>query len=126
MKPKKNVLEWSVFAVSLVLIVAVVAVLVREALMTSDSAPDLRIETGVAASTSSGFRVPVLVTNASAKTAEQVMINVSLRCGDAVVERAEFTLDFVPGKSKRDGWVVFRHDPRGCTAEALAQGFEGP
>jgi uncharacterized protein (TIGR02588 family) len=126
MKAEKNALEWTVFAVSLLLIAAVVGALVLEAARSHDTPPVLRIHTGTATEAAGAWRVPVAITNEGDTTAEGARIEVTLENGGREVERAELTIAFIPRKSKREGWVTFRHDPRCCEVLARATGFENP
>jgi uncharacterized protein (TIGR02588 family) len=126
MNVRKNALEWTVFAVSAVLIVAVVASLVLEAARSHDTPPLLRIQTGSPTEAAGAWRVPVEVTNEGDTTAEGARIEVTLESGGETVERAELTIAFIPRKSKREGWVTFRRDPRCCQVVATASGYEKP
>jgi uncharacterized protein (TIGR02588 family) len=126
MKAEKNALEWTVFAISLLLIAAVVGALILEAARSHDTPPVLRIHTGVATEALGSWRVPVEVVNEGDTTAEQTHIEVTLEEAGREVERAELTIAFIPRKSKREGWVTFRRDPRCCEVVARATGFENP
>ena len=126
MNVKKNAVEWSVFAVSCVMIAAVVAILVHDAVTSSSSPPELHVVLGAVDSTDAGFAVPVAVMNRGETTAEQAKIVVTLVEGNTEVESAELTIAFVPGKSRREGWAVFRRDPRCCRIAARAVSFEAP
>lgn len=125
-KPQKNPLEWTVFALSAILIVAVVAILVTAAVDRTPNAPDLRVELGAPQRVTAGYRIPVTVRNEGGGTAARVRIEATLESGGAQVERADLLIEFVPGKSEREGWIVFRRDPACCEAIARAVGFEVP
>jgi uncharacterized protein (TIGR02588 family) len=126
MKVKKNALEWIVFAVSALLIAGVVASLVLETVRSNEHPPHLRIRIGEAVEAAGAFRLPVEVVNEGDITAEQARIEVILESDGEALERAELTIAFVPRKSKREGWVTFRRDPRCCEVVARAAGFEKP
>jgi uncharacterized protein (TIGR02588 family) len=121
-RPHKNGLEWSVFFLSAALVLAILGYLVFAAVQNRDSPPDLQITTG----TPRSHRVPVTVRNEGDSTAESVRIEVLLMRGSEEVERAELDLPFVPHRSKREGWVEFRHDPRCCAVVTRAVGFTSP
>lgn len=126
-RPHKNALEWSVFAASAVVVVAVLVYLGWSAIHDSQTPPDLRIFTGAAiAAAADTYRVPVVVRNDGQSTAESVRIEVLLLRGGEEVERAELELPFVPRQSEREGWVTFHHDPRCCTLQSRAVGYETP
>lgn len=115
MRTRKNQLEWLVFAISAILLAAVFGTLVIDGMASGDAPATLVIETGQAQASGGTFRVPVRVRNTGGRTAEQARIEIELVAGDAVVERAELTIPFVPQLSTREGWVSFRRDPRCCT-----------
>ena len=125
-QPMKNWLEWSVFAMSLGIVLASLAYLGVSAVRENNTPPDLRIFAGVPSESAGVHRVPLLIRNAGASTAESVRIEVLLLRGDEVVERAELDLPFVPRKSEREGWVTFRHDPRCCAVVTRAVSYESP
>ena len=123
----KNALEWIVFAVSALLIAAVLFILVLEARDMGETPPLLRVATGAAEETAGAFRIPVSVHNAGDETAEQAEIEVELIGGDGrVVERSQLTIAFVPKRSVREGWVTFHRDPRCCRIVTRAAAFTKP
>ncbi len=126
MNVQKNPLEWTVFAVALAIVSACIAVLIAQMLRTDATSPHLVATVGAVESVSSGFRVPVKVRNDGGETAAQVAVVVTLESGGEELERSELTLAFVPHRSERLGFVVFRRDPRCCSIHARATGFEKP
>jgi uncharacterized protein (TIGR02588 family) len=125
-KLHKNSLEWSVFAVSLAVVLACVAALVVSAIRSGKEPPDVTVELGAPIRGDAGYRVPVRVRNGGDETAEGVTIEVGLFSGQDEVERGEFTVAFLPRKSRREGWVVFQRDPACCALRARPLGFEKP
>ena len=125
-KPAKNALEWTVFAASAIVVLAVLGYLATKALTETKTPPDLRIEAGPAIPRDGSHRVPLLVRNVGGSTAESVVVEAVLRRGDEEVERAELELMFVPRRSERAGWVTFRHDPRCCAIVTRAVSYEEP
>jgi uncharacterized protein (TIGR02588 family) len=110
-KPDKNWLEWTVFAVGLVLVLATLGFLVRESLAGAGGPPDVVARLGTPRASAGGFMVPVEVANLGKGTAEDVQVTVilDLPAGDA--EEAELDIAFLPRDSRRNGWVTFRSDP---------------
>jgi uncharacterized protein (TIGR02588 family) len=125
-KVKKNPLEWAVFTVSLLAILATVGLLVQDAVTDTGSPPDLRVELGPVATRSGAFAVPVTVRNLGDETAEGVLIEVELERPGMPPEKAEIEMAFVPRQSRREGWVTFRRDPRGGRLTGRAAGYEKP
>ena len=124
--PQKNWLEWSVFAVSLLLVVGVFAYLVYDAATLGDRPPSIEVQLGAPEQRADAYAVPVSVTNQGDQTAEGVIVEVVLERG-AEQEQAQFEIAFVPRGSTRNGWVTFQTDPRSAdqvTGRVL--GFELP
>ena len=126
MNVQKNPLEWTVFAAALVIVAGCVGVLVAMMLRTSDKPADLVVILGRPERVSSGFRVPVQVRNAGDVTATQVHVDVTLESAGKEVEHADLTIAFVPRRSDRHGFVMFRRDPSCCQITGSAVGFEEP
>lgn len=125
-KPEKNAVEWSVFALSALIVAAIIGFLVSAAIRQEKIPPDLRITTGAATATHAGHRLQVNVKNVGDVSAEQVRIEITLRRGDEEVERAELDIPYVPRKSERTGFVTFRKDPRCCEIASRAMSYDAP
>ena len=122
---KKNALEWSVFGASLALVIATVAILVRAHVTSADRPAAIVVTVGAAVAQAGGFAVPLEVANHGDRTAQGVVIEVTLS-GGVAEERNQVELAFVPHGSNRRAWVVFASDPRGGTVKARVVGFEEP
>ena len=122
-RPNKNWLEWTVFAASAVVIAAVGSYLAYQAVARERRDPQLEVALGRAARIPSGYAVPVTVTNAGDITAEEVVIEVRLEGSD---ERGELTIAFVPGGSRRSGWVGFTREPDASRLRSRVVGYEKP
>lgn len=114
---KKNWLEWSVFAVGLVLISVLIGYLVYDAVTLGNDPPVINVELGTVEMQDSRYLVPVTLRNLGDETAAEVAVEVLLMNGDQEVEAAEFTTDFLPRRSTRKGWVTFQTDP--ATVETI-------
>ena len=123
---EKNSIEWVVFAISLALIVATVAYLVRSGSRYGDDPADVIATPGEAEKVTAGYRVPVTAKNVGHAAAEQVLIEVTLREGEREVAKTELAFAFVPRRSERRGFVVFDRDPQCCRVEARVVSFEQP
>ena len=110
-KPDKNWLEWTVFAVGLVLVLTTLGFLVRESLAGAGGPPDGVARLGTPRASAGGFMVPVEVANLGKGTAEDVQVTVTLDLPDGDPEEAELDIAFLPRDSRRNGWVTFRSDP---------------
>jgi uncharacterized protein (TIGR02588 family) len=110
----KNWLEWTVFAVGLLLLLGTVGYLAGQALTRGRSPAVLSITLGEPQAhpdaTPPHFVVPVTVRNDGARTAAEVDVEVLLARGDQV-ERRELTFEYVPRGSSRSGAVTFEVEP---------------
>jgi uncharacterized protein (TIGR02588 family) len=125
-KPEKNALEWSVFAVGLVLVLATLGYLVRESIVSDGGPPDVAVRLGSARPSRHGWLLSVEVTNVGSTTAEDVRVAINLELPDGTRQEAELDIAFLPPESKRQGWVSFRSDPREGTLTLGAIAFEVP
>jgi uncharacterized protein (TIGR02588 family) len=125
-KPAKNWLEWTVFAVGLVLVLATLGYLVRESLVRGNGPPDVEVVLGAPQPSQNGFLVPVEVVNRGQSTAEDVLVPVYLEVPGGEREEAQLSVAFLPADSRRQGWVSFRSDPASGSLRVGAVGFEIP
>jgi uncharacterized protein (TIGR02588 family) len=123
--PRKNWLEWLVFAASLGIIATIVGFLVHGAFTRDDTPPRLEVYLGEPRSERGLFIVPVVVQNQGPRPASGVRIEVVVTVGQAS-EQAGFELSYAPGGSTRRGEVAFSLDPRKGSLRARPPGFELP
>jgi uncharacterized protein (TIGR02588 family) len=125
-RPAKNRLEWAVFAVGLVLVLATLGFLVRESIVGAGGPPEVVARLGEARPSAGGYLIPVEVANIGQSTAEDVLVPIFLELPGGKREEAELNIAFLPRDSKRDGWVSFRDDPRRGKLSLGAIAFEVP
>ena len=125
-KPAKNWLEWAVFGVGLVLVLATLGFLIRESLAASGGPPEIVARLGPPRASAGGFMVPVEVVNVGKGTAEDVKVAVVLELPQAEREESELDIAFLPRDSRRNGWVTFRSDPARGTLRLGPIAFEEP
>lgn len=123
---QKNPLEWSVFAAALLIVGACIALLISGVVRTGGDPADLVVSTGEAKRVTAGFRVPVRVRNTGDATAADVHVELALEKDGQEIERAELTFAFLPPRSDRQGFVLFRRDPTCCELVTGPVGFEKP
>lgn len=116
---RKNGLEWTVFAISLALIVGAVGYLGYLALRESNAPPRFEVTLGAATRQDSLYFVPLRIRNAGDQTAAAVHVEVT--SGD---ETAEIVFDYVPRHSQRRGVVLLRRPP--AAPEAHVTGYSLP
>ena len=124
-KPDKNVLEWTVFGVSLVLVVGTFGYLVRESLTAAQGPPEVVIALGEPRNGAGGHMVRVTAENRGGETAEEVRIAVRLRTREDD-EEAVLVVPYLPRDASRSGWVTFRNDPRAGTLRVAGVAYQVP
>ncbi|WP_187264122.1 hypothetical protein [Pontibacter beigongshangensis] len=108
----KNVLEWLVFGLSLLLISSVFVYLGYKAYTAEpDPEPALEVRYLHDPSVSEPYRYHIKVENTGKETAEEVSIQVWTEKDGKEVESAELQLPFAPKESEREGWIILRQDP---------------
>ncbi|RYD20294.1 MAG: hypothetical protein EOP88_15615 [Verrucomicrobiaceae bacterium] len=123
--PAKNLLEWIVFGISAVLVMAVLVLLTMAALDVEDGPPELIAETGNPRTKDGWVRIPVTVRNEGNSVAANVEVRVCTGTGEARRE-AGFTLDFVPRGASRAGAVTFKDMGGAMELECEVLGYEEP
>ena len=105
--PSKNWLEWSVFAIGLLCIGAVVAYLAFDAMRPSRSPAEVIVRLGPVETRAGRGYVPVTVVNSGGDAASGIVVELLLDRGDRVVDRAQFVVDLLPRDATREGWASF-------------------
>ena len=104
--PGKNALEWSVFALSCVLVLGTFAVLIHGMVVWQDAPARLTAHAGEAYQEGGSLWVPVVVANEGDHSAVNVEIEV-VSTSTAGESKAAFTVDQIPRGSERQGRVSF-------------------
>lgn len=120
------VLEWIASGLGLVLTVAMVGFLVREALVEGDGPPALTVAAEAPVATEGGFVVPFAVRNASPTTAAAVDVVGSLQRDGRVLEERRFSFTYVPGGGEARGGLIFQNDPATGELSIRPEGYEEP
>ena len=124
----KNWLEWTVFAIGGVLVLAVIGALGYEIWHgTPREEAILEVELGEPERRGDYFAVPVLVSNRGDVTAEGVQVEVTLTTDSGQQERSQFELQFLPRQATERGYALFEADPakaKSLTARPL--GYRQP
>ncbi len=124
--PSKNALEWGVFAVSALLLLAVFAHLAWRVLSENGSPGRLVVTTGEPQSAADGWtRVPVTVTNEGDAAACGVRLQIKVAAGTSE-QTGELEIDRVPARGERKGQVAFREFPANAVVTGGIVAHEEP
>lgn len=64
--------------------------------------------------------------NAGSQTLSNVQVTARLTDGNRELERANVTIDYLPGRSRTAGGFYFKNDPRTHTLEIKPEGYQEP
>lgn len=118
--------EWAVAAVGLLLVLAVVAQLVREAVRSPQRPPDVTVVVDTVSRGAGGWRVGFEARNAGDETAAELTVEGTLVTPDGRTLVREARVDYLPARSTRGGGMFFPVDPRAGTLRLEATGYQDP
>jgi len=125
-KVKKNWLEWTVFALALVLVSLTLGYLLYAGSTMNEEPPSIEVRVGTPEQKQFNFIVPVTVVNHGDETAEGVRVEVIMESADKQQSRSDLDIPFLPRRATREGWVTFEQDPRGAKLRARVLGYQKP
>lgn len=120
----KNVLEWTVFGVSVVVIGTVASVLLHRHFTAGHRPAEIVLTVGQPVAAGGAYAVPIEVHNSGDLAAEDVQVSVTLRSLEP--EESDVTIPYVPYRSSRRGWVMFTRDPGTARLDARVLGYREP
>ena len=119
-------LEWIAAAIGLVLTLAAIGLVAREALAGDPTPPDITVRLLEIRPVQNGYLVTVAAENLGGRPAAQLLVEGELGIAGSEPEIAETVFDYVPGRSIRRGGLFFQGDPRGKPLTLQAKGFVEP
>lgn len=123
-KNGKNALEWTVFALSSLIITSVISFLVWQIFTKTDGPPRLEIALSEPQKAGENWLFPVDVKNKGATTALDVQVEVAWKTGG---EKASLSFTHLPREGQRRGYVVFSakngENPRTSELSAKILGY---
>lgn len=116
-------LEWLSAGIGLLIAVALLAIIGREALMDGGESelPVLYVHVAGIEAAAGGHVVKIVVRNDSGQTAARVDVE-----GKSGSEVSRASLDYVPGRSQAKGGLLFRGDPRRDGLTVRVTGYQLP
>ena len=121
--PGKNALEWSVFALSCLLVLGTFAVLIHGMAVWKDAPARLTARAGEAYQEAGHVWVPIVVVNDGDHSAVNVEIEV-VSTSPAGESKAAFTVDQIPRGSEREGQVSFEGKKEEHQFRVRVSGFQ--
>jgi uncharacterized protein (TIGR02588 family) len=124
--PHGTVLEWSVAALSALIVAAMIGFLAVQAMGAQGAKPDPVAQVTEIVRITDGFRVEIAAINRGRATAANVTFRAELRRDGTTAETAEVTFDFLPARSQREGAVIFALDPGHFEVVLQAESYTKP
>lgn len=119
-------IEWMTGAISAIIVLTVIVWIGKDGVLDRDTLPDLHGKVVETEERSDGFQVLFEIHNDSSATASQVKIRGELRDQGSVLESYDTVLDYVPGRSKAGGGLIFRQNPAGKELTVRPTAFGKP
>jgi uncharacterized protein (TIGR02588 family) len=124
---KKNLVEWTVFALSFFIVMGVLGYLGYKTYTHQTSPPDIQVKYYPNPTSTAPYRYHVVVQNIGGETAEEVIVELMLKENGEVVEKSQVQLPFLPKSSKKESWVNFTKNPALVdTVESRVVSFKKP
>lgn len=124
--PEKNAVEWAVFGLSLLLVVALGGFLAVDSVAGADAPPALAVRPGAPVARGGAVEIPVAVENSGDQAAEDVLVEVTVRRAGGGEERGELTLPLLPRHAVRMGVVTVRGAGAVAAVEGRVVGYTLP
>lgn len=124
--PQTSTWEWLVAALGLIVTLAMIAFMVREAVNGPSGPPDVVMRTVTVTHGGGGYLVSFQAENRGGRTAAGVIVEGTLEADGEEIEASETELDYLPARSSKRGGLWFREDPRRYRLELRARGYEEP
>jgi uncharacterized protein (TIGR02588 family) len=118
--------EWTVGALSALIVILMLAWVTSEALNEDATPPDFTISVTEKLMVQGGFRLTFDITNTSPHTAAAVVVRGEILEGTSSIEDAEVTFDYVPGGSRERGALFFSQDPQARSLRVRTVGYVVP
>jgi uncharacterized protein (TIGR02588 family) len=127
-KPSRDIpsAEWMTAAAGLVIVLAVLAFLLIEAVRGSESPPQIRINVLGVEAQEGYYLVRLQVSNKGGSTVAQLVVEGTVTLQKGEIQRSQVTLDYVPARSKRGAGLFFTSDPIKARLEVRAIGYQDP
>ncbi len=123
---KTSRLEWAVALAGLVVVLGAAGYMIAYAMTGAKGPPILQIAQVSVTPMGDRYALRFEARNDGDSTAAGVQVAAELTAGEAVVERVEVTIDYLPRGSRREGAFVFSHDPQAYEVELRIEGYSAP
>jgi uncharacterized protein (TIGR02588 family) len=106
--PKKNALEWAVFAASLLLLLGVAGFLAYDAVAGDETPPAVVVVPGPPMPRGDLVELPVVVENRGGQAAQDLLVEVTVRLADGGEATGELSVPLLPRLASEEGLVTVR------------------
>lgn len=108
---EKNFLEWTVFSLSVLLVIGILGYLIYQSSIYEPGSPDLVVTYEKDPSPHAPYRFHLFVKNDGQETAEEVNIEMVLLKNGEELEMGTIQIPYSPKESTREGWINFSINP---------------
>jgi uncharacterized protein (TIGR02588 family) len=123
----RSLAEWFSFAISLMILAAIVGLVIYRWVTTEAQPPVLSVKTEPEIRQVEGqFYIPFTIANTGGDTVEVVEITAQLEVKGQVEEEGSQTIDFLSGGEVETGAFIFSRDPRQGSLTVRVTGYKLP
>lgn len=119
-------LEWILGVLGGLLLLASLAFLIHRAASGADEPGRVRIVADNITPMGDAWLVQFSAHNAGTQTLAELHVRARLLEGTSEIESAQAVIDYLPGRSTRQGGFYLRHDPGEYRLELAPEGFQTP
>lgn len=119
-------LEWTVAALSALIVLAAMGTMLYEAISESETPPQIEIAVEDVLEVAGGYLVAFQAYNHGETTAAGLVVEGTLKAGSETVETSSITLDYVPSEGRQRAGLFFSRDPDRFTLEINPKGYSHP
>lgn len=119
-------LEWILGALGGLLLLASLAFLINRAVSGADEPGAVTIVADQITQTGEAWLVQFTVHNAGTQTLAELHVSARVFDGTSEIDNAQAVIDYLPGRSKRQGGFYLRNDPGAYRLELAPEGFQKP
>jgi uncharacterized protein (TIGR02588 family) len=125
-KTQTPFMEWLFGGVGVLLLLSCVTFLVYEGVTSTEQPGAITASVKEIVSAGDAYVVTFTLHNAGTQTLSNVQLSARLMDGEREIEHVQTAIDYLPGRSQREGGFYFKQDPHGLRVEITPEGYQKP